>query len=164
MACTLQPLTEVLKSNLKVLVWSTDVQVSFAAIKDALVEAMPLAHPLPHAELSLATDASDTHIGGVLQQQEVKGWRPLGFFSKKLSSTECKYSALTGSCWPPSPPSTTSGMLWRAASSSFGPTTSRCWRPFTESLNVGHPGSSSNYHSLLNVQLVLSTCRGCQTL
>ena len=47
--------------------WSTDVQVSFAAIKDALVVAMPLAHPLPHAELLLATDASDTHIGGVLQ-------------------------------------------------------------------------------------------------
>ena len=36
---------------------------------------MPLTHPLLHAELSLATDASDTHIGGVHQQKEVKGWR-----------------------------------------------------------------------------------------
>ena len=89
-ARTLQPLTEALKGNPKVLVWSTDMQVSFTAIKDALVEAVPLAHPLPHAELSFATDASDTHIGGVLQQREVKGWQPLAFFSKKLSSTECK--------------------------------------------------------------------------
>ena len=68
--------------------WSTDMQVSFTAIKDALVEAVPQAHPLHHAELFLTADASDTHIGGVLQQREVKGWRPLGFFSKKLSSTE----------------------------------------------------------------------------
>ena len=90
--CTLQPLKEALKGNLKVLVWSADTQVSFMAIKAALVEAVPLSHLLPHAELSLATDASDTHIGGVLQQREVKGWRLLGFFSKKLSSTECKYS------------------------------------------------------------------------
>ena len=64
------------------------MQVSFTAIKDALVEAVLQAHPLHHAELFLTADASDTHIGGVLQQREVKGWRPLGFFSKKLSSTE----------------------------------------------------------------------------
>ena len=49
-------------------------------------------HTLPHTELSLATDTSDAHIGGVPQQKEVRGWQPLGFFSKKLSATECKYS------------------------------------------------------------------------
>ena len=64
------------------------LQQSFDSIKAALAAATPLAHLLP-----LATIASDTHIGGVLQQYEVKGWRPLGFFSKKLSATECKYSA-----------------------------------------------------------------------
>ena len=92
-ARTLQPLTGALKGNPKVLEWSAAMQESFTAIKAALVDTVPLAHPLPHAELSLATDASDTHIGGVLQQREVKGWRPLGFFSKKLSTTESKYSA-----------------------------------------------------------------------
>ena len=50
-------------------------------------------HLLPLAELSLATDASDTHIWGVLQQKEVAGWWLLGFFSRKLSATEGKYSA-----------------------------------------------------------------------
>ena len=39
------------------------MQVSFTAIKDTLVEAVPLAHLLPQVELSLATDASDNHIG-----------------------------------------------------------------------------------------------------
>jgi hypothetical protein len=30
---------------------------------------VPLQHSSPTAELSLATDASDTHIGGVMQQK-----------------------------------------------------------------------------------------------
>ena len=41
----------------------------------------------------MATDASDSHISGVLQQQEEGAWRPLGFYSRKLSETECRYSA-----------------------------------------------------------------------
>ena len=92
-ARTLQPLTESLKGNSKGLDWSATLQQSFDAIKATLATTTLLAHPLPHAELSLATDASDTHIGSILQQKEVKGWRPLGFFSKKLSAKECKYSA-----------------------------------------------------------------------
>ena len=63
------------------------------AVRAALAAAVPLSHPLPNAELSLATDASDSHIGGVLQQKEAAGWRPLGFFSRKLTETEVKYSA-----------------------------------------------------------------------
>jgi hypothetical protein len=35
--------------------------------------------------LSLATDASDTHVGGVLQQLNEGSWQPLAFYSKKLS-------------------------------------------------------------------------------
>ena len=44
-------------------------------------------------ELSLATNALDTPTSGVLQQREVKGWQPLGFFSKKLLTIELKFSA-----------------------------------------------------------------------
>ncbi len=53
---------------------------------------MPLQHPAPNAELSLATDASDTHIGGVKQQKTGNHWRPLGFLSRKLTDTESCYS------------------------------------------------------------------------
>jgi hypothetical protein len=60
--------------------------------KEALVAAVPLAHPLPRAVLALATDASDTHVGAVLQQQVGQHWQPLGFFSKKLSKSEVNYS------------------------------------------------------------------------
>jgi hypothetical protein len=53
---------------------------------------VPLQHPAPNAELSLATDASDTHIGGVMQQKSKDHWQALGFFSRKLTDTESRYS------------------------------------------------------------------------
>jgi hypothetical protein len=53
---------------------------------------VPLAHPLLGEVLSPATDASDTHIGAVLQQQVGQHWQPLGFYSKKLTKTNVNYS------------------------------------------------------------------------
>jgi hypothetical protein len=44
------------------------------------------------AVLSLAADASSSHVGSVLQQAEGKARKPLAFFSKKLSLTEQGYS------------------------------------------------------------------------
>jgi hypothetical protein len=60
--------------------------------KQVLAAAVPLAHPAPNAAIALATDASDTHIGGALQQQAQGSWQALGFFSRKLQPTESKYS------------------------------------------------------------------------
>jgi hypothetical protein len=54
--------------------------------------AVPLQHPAPQAELSLATNASDTHIGGTMQQKSGDHWWSLGFFSRKLTDTESRYS------------------------------------------------------------------------
>ncbi len=54
---------------------------------------MPLSFPVPAARLSLAVDASESHLGGILQQWERGGWRPLAFFSKKLAAAQAKYSA-----------------------------------------------------------------------
>jgi hypothetical protein len=70
----------------------TDMETAFAAAKVALAAAVPLAHPLPGAVFPLATDASDTYVGAVLQQQVGQHWQPLGFFSKKLSKSEVNYS------------------------------------------------------------------------
>jgi hypothetical protein len=68
------------------------METAFAATKAALVAAVPLAHPLPGAILALATNASNNHVGAVLQQQVGQHWQPLGFFSKMLSKTEVNYS------------------------------------------------------------------------
>jgi hypothetical protein len=89
---TLRPLTAALSGNPKVLSWQPAMETAFAATKAALVAAVPLAHPLPGFALALATNASDTHVGAVLQQQVGQHWQLLGFFSKKLSKTEVNYS------------------------------------------------------------------------
>ncbi len=60
--------------------------------KGALVAAVPLAHPAPNAVLSLAMDASNTHVGNVLQQLAEGSWQPLAFYSKKLSGAGTQYS------------------------------------------------------------------------
>ncbi len=48
----------------------------------------------PHQPFILTTDASNTHVGGVLSQTQNDGEsKPLAYFSKKLNSTESRYSA-----------------------------------------------------------------------
>jgi RNase H-like domain found in reverse transcriptase len=87
----LQPLTDVLRGSSKEFQW-TEKQQAFEAEKAAVASAVKLAHPRPAAVLALATDASDYHVGGVLQQQVGKNWQPLAFFSKKLTPTQQRYS------------------------------------------------------------------------
>ncbi len=80
-AQVLQPLTDLLRGNPKVLAWSAEAAAAYIAAKAALVSVVPLSHPAPGAPISLAVDASDSHVGGVLQQFQQKGWSPLAFFS-----------------------------------------------------------------------------------
>ncbi len=89
----LLPLTVALRAD-QDWVWSPAIQHSFKLIKDTLTSVAVLAHPDPAAEVNLAVDASNTHIGAVLQQRDAGGgWRPLAFFSKKLDAAQLKYSA-----------------------------------------------------------------------
>ena len=67
--------------------------LSFDSAKSTLISVPVLIHPVPNAPISIAVDASDSHIGGVFQQRVCEGWAPISFFSKKLSNTETKYSA-----------------------------------------------------------------------
>ena len=60
------------------------MQSSFNDCKKLLLAAITLAHPLPVAKIVFATNASDTHIGGILQQRKKQGWQPLGFLAGSL--------------------------------------------------------------------------------
>lgn len=71
---------------------SGDTLKAFENCKQSLCDATLLAHPNIDAKLALLTDASDTTIGGVLQQCIGKEWQPLAFFSRKLNSAQRKYS------------------------------------------------------------------------
>jgi hypothetical protein len=68
-AQVLKPLTDLLKGKAKMWEWTASAQEAFQNAKRLLAAAVPLQHPAPNAELSLATDASETHIGGVMQQK-----------------------------------------------------------------------------------------------
>jgi hypothetical protein len=90
-AAVLEPLTTALTGGKKTLEWSAALDNTFERSKQDLAAAVPLAHPAPNAAIALAMDASDTHIGGALQQQIQGSWQPLGFFSHKLQPAESKY-------------------------------------------------------------------------
>jgi transposase InsO family protein len=92
-ARVLKPLTDSLRGGQAAAVdWSPAMEQAFQAAKQLLCEATCLAHPDPHADLSLMVDASDTHIGAVLQQASPRGPQPLAFFSKKLDEPQRRWS------------------------------------------------------------------------
>jgi hypothetical protein len=85
-------LTNVRKNDKRPVAWNPEVEAAFEQCKEELANAALLAHPMEHGDLTLTTDASDVAIGGVLQQRVQDSWQPLGFFSKKLTSTQKNYS------------------------------------------------------------------------
>ena len=91
----LKPLTDALKGKpQKQLLWTSDMKTAFTNSKEALCNMATLAHPDQAAEVFLAVEASDSHVGAVLQQQTRGGGpKPLGFFSKKLDPAQQNYSA-----------------------------------------------------------------------
>jgi hypothetical protein len=69
-----------------------DTLRAFEACKESLSQATMLTHPDCSLPLALTTDASDTAMGGVIQQLKDGVWEPLAFFSRKLSPSQVKYS------------------------------------------------------------------------
>ncbi|UYV82642.1 hypothetical protein LAZ67_22000318 [Cordylochernes scorpioides] len=72
--------------------WTKEAQIQFERCKQSLINATLLSFPHPELPLSLSADASDSAIGGVIQQKENGMWRPVAFFSKKLNNTQKNYS------------------------------------------------------------------------
>ena len=76
----------------KKLVWNEQQTKDFEEIKNLIANAALLAHPSPDADICLFVDASESSIGGVVQQFINNKWEPLGFYSKSLSIAQRKYS------------------------------------------------------------------------
>jgi cleavage and polyadenylation specificity factor subunit 1 len=77
-----------------VLRWTNDMFAAFLAARLSLSSSAVLDHPAAGAELSLATDASATHVGAVIQQKRPgSSWQPLAFFSAQLDKAQVNYSA-----------------------------------------------------------------------
>ncbi|GFW42130.1 retrovirus-related Pol polyprotein from transposon 17.6 [Trichonephila clavipes] len=73
-------------------VWNDVTKSAFESCKKLITNATALSFPAADARLSLMTDASDFAVGSVLQQHIETTIESLGFFSRKLSATEKKYS------------------------------------------------------------------------
>lgn len=80
------------KNDKTPIVWTDETKIAFQQCKDDLANATLLAHPAKDAELSIWCDASDSMVGAVLHQHVNNEWQPLGFYSKKLSNAQQKYS------------------------------------------------------------------------
>ncbi|KAK7575712.1 hypothetical protein V9T40_011998 [Parthenolecanium corni] len=65
---------------------------AFEETKAKLANAAMIAHPDENLNVILATDASDFAIGATLYQISGESRQPLGFFSRRLSTAETKYS------------------------------------------------------------------------
>ena len=74
-------------------IWKDEkLQKSFDQAKQMLLISTQLTHPDPSLPLALRTDASQSSIGGCLEQLNGTVWEPLGFFSKHLNPAQTKYS------------------------------------------------------------------------
>lgn len=79
-------------TNKRVFTWPKECDIAFNNAKLALANVTLISFPRNNAKISIATDASNSGIDAVLQQETEKGWEPLGFFSKKLNDNQTKYS------------------------------------------------------------------------
>ena len=80
------------KKDKSIIPWTDESIEAFEQSKKSLSRAVTLTFPSGDAPLTLMTDCSNTCAGAVLQQKEEDRWKPLGFFSKKLSETQQRYS------------------------------------------------------------------------
>ena len=93
-AAVLRPLTDALRGGPRQpLIWSQECSEAFSLAKSRLSTRTKLFHPDQTAPISLAVDASGSHVGAVFQQLCSGSWQPLSFFSRKLSPQQAKYSA-----------------------------------------------------------------------
>lgn len=73
--------------------WTSEHDDAFAKLKDHLATATQLAFPNTEGDFIITTDASKYAIGACLNQTIGDTAQPISFFSRKLSNTECRYSA-----------------------------------------------------------------------
>ncbi|GFY71221.1 transposon Tf2-11 polyprotein [Trichonephila inaurata madagascariensis] len=81
------------KSNVKNKIhWIEESVQAFENSKLQLYKATVLVLPSGYAHIYLMIDASDNGIGAMLQQLEHAVWKPLSFFSRKLTDAQKRYS------------------------------------------------------------------------
>lgn len=79
------------------LVKLSEAENTFEECKKDLANATFLAHPIPNANLFLDVDASNFSVCAVLHHLNNENeMEPLGFYSKRMTDTQKKYSTYDG--------------------------------------------------------------------
>ena len=86
------PLTDRLRQDQPTSEWTEAQEKAFQDIKSALASAPVLVMPNPTKPFTVHCDASQLAIGAVLSQDHGNGLQPVAYESRKLSTTERKYS------------------------------------------------------------------------
>ncbi|GFU69902.1 transposon Ty3-G Gag-Pol polyprotein [Trichonephila clavipes] len=73
--------------------WNAEAINTCKHCKNQLANVTLLTHPSQDVDLALMTDASDFGLGASLNEITSDGFKPLGFFSEKLTPAQTKYSA-----------------------------------------------------------------------
>ena len=90
-AHVLLPLTSMLTSVKSGSVTLSEHAITaFKKVKEMLSDTTKLSHIQPNRELCLAVDASEIRIEAVLQQKYESEWKPISFFSRKLTEVEIR--------------------------------------------------------------------------
>lgn len=75
--------------------WGPIEHRAFEKLKNMMTSAPTLVFPDPKRAIRLKTDASGYAVGGILEQQGLKGeWRPVAFWSKALRPEQQNYPAV----------------------------------------------------------------------
>jgi len=72
-------------------VWNQECEEAFQALKERLISAPILVPPRDEGQYVLDTDASDTALGAVLQQEQDGQLRMIGYASRALTNAERRY-------------------------------------------------------------------------
>lgn len=80
------------KNDKTPITWNQTLEDAFNNCRQSISKAAQLSHPVQGTPLCIMTDASDLSVGAVLQQKINHTWKPLSFYSKKLSDTQSRYS------------------------------------------------------------------------
>lgn len=93
------PISDLISKTKKSIKWSDAADEAFQKLKEALISEPVLMPPDFEKEFTIQCDASDVGIGGILtQKDEENNERVIGYYSKKLTKAEKKFTVTEKEC------------------------------------------------------------------
>jgi cleavage and polyadenylation specificity factor subunit 1 len=92
LAGVLRPLHDLVNKRKREFHWSAEHATAYDLAKSGLASASLLAFPRSNVVTQVAADASDDAVGAVIQQYQAGRWVPIAYHSRKMSTSQLKWS------------------------------------------------------------------------